>query len=182
MTPKAKTRNQRQRRRAGHVKRIEFVLDADSERDHDIADFLDSLPHGAASEFIRQAVMEKIERETMPEPEASPAAQLEAMIADLADESRRASAQLEAMIRNAMQRAPASAPAPLLPETPGAIASSGIDMSRPRPKKAGPSTTPRAPVVTPAEPEPLTDEEAKRLGYLMAMSIKNAQPGRGESR
>ena len=94
-----KTRHQRQTRRAGHVRRVEIVLSADSERDRAISDFLDSLP-GAAAEFIRQAVVEKMQREghqPAPEPEA-PVAQLEALYQDLADERRRASDQLEAMI------------------------------------------------------------------------------------
>lgn len=68
-------RQQRQRRRAGIIRRVEFVLDADNDQHHDINDFLQSLPHGAAGEFIRQALLEKIARETAPEPETKPASE-----------------------------------------------------------------------------------------------------------
>lgn len=48
-----KTRHQRQRRRGGHVRRVEFVLSADSARDHEINDYLDALPAGAVGEYAR---------------------------------------------------------------------------------------------------------------------------------
>ena len=119
-----KTKQQRQRRRAGRVRRLEVTLSAESERDHEIADHLDSLPPGAASEFIRQAIAEKIQRETNSapaQPEAQPAPvsastqidqlfaeldhqrresaqQIEALYQELADEKHHASRQIETMI------------------------------------------------------------------------------------
>jgi hypothetical protein len=124
--PKHKTRSQRQRRRTGRVRRLEVTLSADSERDHDISDYLDSLPPGSAAEFIRQAIAEKMQRENDPAvapappvPEAAPASastqidqlfaeldhqrrdaqqQIETLYQELADEKRRAGQQLETMI------------------------------------------------------------------------------------
>ncbi len=213
---KHKTRNQRQHRRAGHVRRIEVVLSAESERDHAIADFLDDLPRGEMAEFIRQAIVEKMERgaapelDSPPEPRASDqiemlfveldtqrreaSQQIETLYQELADEKRRAGKQLEAMvaelvelkqvIRQPLEAASASHSVPdpphSLPEVPVPVASSGIDMSRPRPKKAGPAQ--RAPQVTPAEPEVLSEEDQIRLAKIMAASIRNAQPGRGDRR
>ena len=55
-----KTRRQRQQRRAQQVKRVEFVLDAESARDGAIYDFLITLPPGTVGEFIRAAIHEKI--------------------------------------------------------------------------------------------------------------------------
>ncbi len=206
---KHKTRNQRQHRRAGHVRRIEVVLSAESERDHAIADFLDDLPRGEMAEFIRQAIVEKMERgaapelDSPPEPRASDqiemlfveldtqrreaSQQIETLYQELADEKRRAGKQLEAMVAELVElkqviRQPleaASAPH-TLPEVPVAVASSGIDMSRPRPKKA--TSTQRARQVTPAEPEVLSEEDQIRLAKIMAASIRNAQPGRGTGR
>lgn len=80
--PKHLTKRQRQRRRAGHVRRLEVTLSAESERDHTIAAFLDDLPQGSASEFIRAAIMAAIERETASESEPA-SEQFNAILAEL---------------------------------------------------------------------------------------------------
>jgi hypothetical protein len=137
-----KTRNQRQHRRAGHVRRIEVVLSADSERDHVISDFLDELPCGEMAEFVRQAILEKLTRESdavpAPEPEPEPRAsdqiellfeeldhqrrqaneQIEALYQELADEKRHAGQQLAAMLTElAALRQAMHQPAPIAAPT-----------------------------------------------------------------
>lgn len=94
---KDKTRWQRQTRRNGYVKRVEFVLSADNPRDRDIYDFMDTLPRGAVGEFIRTAIHEKIQRDQQrrpPEPQpviepepadTSASAAFEAIMQELAD-------------------------------------------------------------------------------------------------
>jgi hypothetical protein len=162
-----------ERRKTGEVFRVETVFSSRDDRQTILAKFLGALPHGGASEFIRQAAWEKLIRD---EQELSPdlnSEQIECLIAQ--------NEKLIAMVVNlmsivesmkqqfqAIQSQPQSNTVPIT-----SVASSGLDMSRPRPKKA------RA-VVSVAEPEEeaLTDEEARRLGYIMAMSIKNACPGR----
>lgn len=208
--PKQKTRNQRQHRHAGHVRRIEVVLSAESERDHAISDYLDDLPHGEMAEFVRQAIMEKIAREGATEPQPAPepraseqiellfeeldhqrrtaSEQIETLYQELADEKRHAGKQLEAMIaelaalRQAMHHPiPAEKVSaepkqpPTLPESQGAVTSSGIDMSRPRPRKSPPKAAPQ--IIT--ETEELSEQDQIRLAKIMAASIKRAQPGRG---
>ena len=106
--PKHKTRSQRKRRRAGRVRRLEVTLSADSERDHDISDYLDSLPPGSAAEFIRQALAEKIQRENaqpeaqpthdhQPAPAAAPSAQIDQLFAELDHQRREATEQIAAL-------------------------------------------------------------------------------------
>ncbi|HEX3053047.1 MAG TPA: hypothetical protein VHP83_20480 [Aggregatilineaceae bacterium] len=70
MTPKQKIKQQRQQRHAGEIKRVEFVLYSDSERDQEIFDHLESLPPGQRGEFIRRALYAAIlGQQIAPEPE-----------------------------------------------------------------------------------------------------------------
>ncbi len=162
--PTHKTRHQRQQRRAGQVRRVEIVLSANNKRDHDIHDFLDSLPHGAVGEFIRAAIVEKIQREQdRSEPEIPSASQqFNAILAELAA-LRQAVSQPAAAARNS-QAAEQVAPPEQEPEL---MASSGLDMSRPRPRK----TPARAPALPPTLPEekPFDADECRRL---LVQSIK----------
>ncbi len=224
--PKHKTRHQRRRRRAGFVRRIELTLSSDNARDHEIADYLDELPRGAGAEFIRQAIIEKIDRETARESDAQPqieqqpvsaSDEFNALFAELDHQRREASQQMETMIATiaaqseqiaALRAELARQPATISGATPEAVEvvsrgvdmtqsqpgisrarpaataakpvefeqSSGIDMSRPRPRP----TTRRTPVSLPAtEPDEVTEADLIALGKLMSRSIKNAQPGRG---
>jgi hypothetical protein len=182
--PKHKTRHQRQQRRTKQVRRVEIVLSADSERDHEINDFLDSLPRGEAAEFIRTAIIEKIARsghqeDASPPQTEAPAAtrQLETLYQNLADENRRANAQLEALYRELAalreavnKRAPVAAAipaeqpvqaAPPAPTGEELTASSGLDMSAPRPRK----TLTRTPAPPPTLPEekPFDEATARRM-------------------
>jgi hypothetical protein len=59
----AQTRRQRLRRDALRVRRIEIVLRANVGDDAKTSDWLDSLPSGTISDFVRSAVEEKIARE-----------------------------------------------------------------------------------------------------------------------
>jgi hypothetical protein len=79
---KHRTRRQRQQRRAGHVRRVEVVLSADNPEDHAIHDVLDRLPRGEISAFIRQAILEKIERDK-PAPESTAVEQFKTIMAEL---------------------------------------------------------------------------------------------------
>jgi hypothetical protein len=92
---KHRTRRQRQQRRAGHVRRVEVVLSADNPEDQAIHDVLDRLPRGEISAFIRQAILEKIERDK-PAPEPTAADQFNAILAELS------------ALRGAVNPAPAS--------------------------------------------------------------------------
>jgi hypothetical protein len=163
--PKHKTRHQRQRRRAGMVRRIEVTLSADSERDHDIADYLDSLPKGEGAEFIRQAIIEKIDRDTtseaQPIPDRQPVSvsdEFNALFAELDHQRRSASEQMEAMIATiaaqseqiaALRDQLARQPEPVAVAAPVETASAGIDTGRPRPP-APPPTLPEQPETTTA--------------------------------
>lgn len=168
--PTHKTRHQRQQRRTGQVRRVEIVLSADNARDHDIHDFLDSLPRGAVGEFIRAAIIEKIQREQdRSEPEISSAsAQFNAILAELA-------ALRQAVSQPVKPTTPVTAaggnahptqavPVELAPEL---TTSSGLDMSRPRARK----TPARAPALPPTLPEekPFDADECRRL---LVQSIK----------
>ncbi len=162
--PTHKTRHQRQQRRTGQVRRVEIVLSADNKRDHEIHDFLDSLPHGAVGEFIRAAIVEKIQREqdrSKPEiPSAS--AQFNAILAELAA-LRQVVSQPAAAASNRQATGRVTPPEPI----PELIVSSGLDMSRPRPRKP-PSRAPAPPPTLPEE-KPFDADEARRL---LVQSIK----------
>jgi hypothetical protein len=158
--PHHKTRRQRQQRRAGEVKRVEIVLSADSARDRDIHDFLASLPRGAVSEFIKAAILEKMQRDNEHgTPEApSAAAQFNTILAELA------------ALRKAVTQ-PGYAPTgtrtdPAAP--PGVVASSGLDLSRPRQAPTGA----RVPRPAPPVPEELTEAQRIELAQQLVASIK----------
>jgi hypothetical protein len=152
-TTKQRTRRQRQRRKAGQVKRFEIVLSADNERDRDLYDFLTQLPRGEVSEFIKSAVVEKIQRHNDPVPATpDPAEQLNAILAELAVVKKAVTAP---PARNVAAVPPASPdPAPEL------TLSSGLDMSRPRPKR--PTTAPAPPPTLPEE-KPFDEATARRM-------------------
>jgi hypothetical protein len=75
------------------------------------------------------------------------------------------------------QQSPAVTPPlpPSLPEGPGTITSSSIDMSRPRSRKTPAKSAPPPPT----QPEELSEQDQIRLAKIFANSIKRAQPGRG---
>lgn len=165
-----KTRRQRQRRRAGDVRRIEITLCADSERDHVINDYIcDELDRGAVSEFIKQAISEKIARERNEQPEIQPASQqFNAILAELAELREAVSASASAPAPTVSSGIDMDAPrpprqTPLAPtESPETSVSSGIDMSGPRRRK--PRST--APPTLPEQPEPEFDADAARVALL----------------
>jgi hypothetical protein len=164
--PKHKTRHQRQQRRTGQVRRVELVLSANNERDYEIHDFLDGLPRGAVGEFIRAAIIEKIQREQdQPEPAApSASAQFNAILAELAALRQAVSQPLPTIA--ATSNLPTQCATPVEPAA-GLTESSGLDMSRPRPHK----TLSRAPALPPTLPEekPFDANECRRL---LVQSIK----------
>ena len=59
----ANNKRQNLRRRTGDQRRIEVVLVADDTRDQYMSKFLGDLPRGEISQFVRQAIEEKIARE-----------------------------------------------------------------------------------------------------------------------
>ena len=178
-----KTRHQRQQRRAGEVRRVEFVLSADVDRDFEIHDFLRTLPPGTAGEFIRQAIHEKMQRgQYTPTPAPTPVqseavAQLETLIQEVAAQ-RREIAQLREVVTAPVMVAADPAPmtdrrrrvetearsahtpttAATMPSAElGEVSSSGIDMSRPR--RRSPVTSAPTPAVE--TPTPELDERAQ---------------------
>lgn len=196
----------RLRRREGHVKRYEIVLVAESARDQYIAEWMgDHLKRGQASEFMRQAIEEKIARALLGQDIDTPQAivaseQVMMLYEEIRDERQRASDQFEAFIQEIHAlRAELSSfkfeatritetvrvyqdPAPVvaerppsLPEQGGVVASSGLDMSRPRPRKQLPRSAPAPEPV----PDELTEQQQIELAQIMAQSIRNARPGRG---
>lgn len=168
--PTHKTRHQRQQRRAGQVRRVEIVLSADNERDHDIHDFLDSLPRGAVGEFIRSAINEKIQREqAAPQPEIPSASeQFNTILAELA------------ALRRAVSQPPTLTPAPIVAappaSTPELTVSSGLDMARPRPRQT-PTRAPALPLTLPEE-KPFDEETARRLLVQSIMAFGKNRDGR----
>ena len=133
-----KARKQKQQRKAGAVRRVEVVLHSDADRDRAVLDYLDVLPRGEASEWIRATLFAAIAPQQVSEalvlepPIATAAAlQLEALIAEVA------------ALRLVVQQ-PAAAAAASIPQEPAAITndteattlSSGLDMSRTRRKRA----------------------------------------------
>jgi hypothetical protein len=162
-------RRQKLRRRSGDVKRVELILKADNPRDQYIADYLNRLEYGTTSEFVRQAIEEKIAREIAP-PE--PPLTIDEMRAIVADEMR---AQLSNVtIEQAQVQRVTFGNTP--PPEPAQTVSSGIDMSSPRKR---PKLQPAQPAqIEAAEPDVLTEAESVRLGRMMAASIRKAQPGR----
>jgi hypothetical protein len=163
-TPKQRTRKQRQRRRAGQVKRVEVVLNSESERDRAIFDYLAGLPARQVAEFIRQAVAEKIARSTTPEPETpDPAQQLNAILADLAELKKAVTIPPGGPV---LRPAVASA-------EPGIVASSGLDLSAPRRRAAAPAAARPAP----APITELTEAQRRELEKTLVASCKGYGKG-----
>lgn len=160
-----KHRKQRQRRRAGFVRRVEFVL-LDSDRDEEISHHLDSLEPGERSEFIRQAIYAAMGQGNIPEKEPQPTQ-------STGDSFNTAMAELDAKICVLQQLAEAigqqpTQPPPAPPESPAMVESSGLDMSRPRRRKSAHRAPPSSAPDVAAEPE--FDEEASRR--LLLSSIR----------
>lgn len=179
-------RKQRQRRRAGAVRRIEIVLDMSDPEHATIAEYLDTLPRGETSEYVRQAVLTRMAAEYAPEPEPvssdvqqddSASAAFNAILAELV--------ALRALVgaANAVTRQPepvavsqnhqaATAPPPAATgapgqgSSPGVVESSGIDMSGPPRRRA---TVASSPPPTLPEIEPPFDPEA--TARLLVQSI-----------
>ncbi len=157
---KHKTRHQRQQRRVGEVKRVEIVLSAQNDRDHDIHDFLANLPRGEVSEFIKTAILEKMQRDGQRPaiPEAPSAAeQFNTILAELA----------------ALRKAVTPTATRVTSDVPHEQASSGIDMSAPR-RRAAPVS--RAPITPIPVAEPFNEAEARRK---LVESINNFGKNQG---
>lgn len=179
MAATKRTRKQRAARREGFVRRLEIVLHSDDERDHEIHEFLEALPRGRVSEFVRQALYAAIVNAPPPAPPASganAADQLDALYHRLATQQRESHEQLDAMykelaaLREEVSRSrPDGTPQPatdarataervsapdqaMEEESPddGLVASSGLDTSRRR-KRPGRPTVAR-PQTLPEEP------------------------------
>lgn len=199
-TQAQRTRRQRQRRRAGLTKRIEITLSAESADDHEIADFMDSLPRGASAGFIKAAILEKMGKEPaapeVPDPiddDATASNEFNALLIELDQQRREAGQHMAEMIATlTAQSAEISALRDQLSSqlVQGQILSEGIDMARPRAAVAASSgidtARPRpraAKTITPApvalDGGKLTQAEQIRLAQVMAKSVRNAQPGRG---
>jgi hypothetical protein len=164
---KADVRRQKLRRRSGDVKRVELILKADSPRDQYIADKLNDLEYGTTSEFVRQAIEEKIAREIAPPEPIRDPADLRVMLDEVIAH------HLSGINIQMVQAAQISfTPQP----EPAQTVSGGIDMSRPRKRPTLQRAQPAQ--IEASEPHELTEADQIRLGQAMAMSIRKAQPGR----
>lgn len=171
-----KGRIYQQRHRAETVRK-EVVLNAAYPEDRTIIDFLNTLGRGEFSDVFREAMLLYIEHLNNPPRKVSD---------DFVDWMCEIKEDLETLksrpVMAAIYPEPQTKSAtvieqpPTLPEVSASVASSGIDMSRPRPR-AKPAVMSAPPA--PAEPEELSEADAIRLAKIMANSIKRAQPGRG---
>lgn len=166
---------QQRKRRAGKIRRFELVLNPAYGTDHDAIDFLDNLPRFTKSDFARDALLLAIARERghsemdqMIDDLRADNAELRSMLADALD--RLADLQSREVVVEQVQMQRVT----IAPSDTSQTESSGIDMSRDRPRKKLPSAQP-AQIV---EPDVLTEADQIRLAGIMAKSIKNAQPGR----
>ena len=174
-----KGRIYRQRTRRGvKIRRFEVVFNPEYGTDHDAIEFLDDLPRGTKSDFARDAILKAIAGERNPMAEQSFASvvdQLRADNADLRDLLHEALDRLDDLQSREYTVTMEQAQRVTVSTTPPAeVASSGLDMSRPRkrPKLTG---------AQPAQievPDVLTEAESIRLAQQMAMSIRKAHPGR----
>lgn len=161
-----------QKSRRTKNKRIEFVLNPVYAEDRNIIALLDKMRGGDKSDYIREAIALKIENDEYPpihelfEDMMQTIETLNRTIEDLRAEI--ASLKGSRVIMRQMQEV-------VIETDPGAVQSSGIDVSRPRPAKVTRATTAQneAP-----EPDELTDAQQIELAQIMAASIRKAQPGR----
>lgn len=162
------SRKQRQRRKAGKVKRVEFVLHADNERDRAIFEHLSRLTQaGAASEFIKSVLYQAIVGQggTPPIPEPDPDTNI--ILAELAELKR------ELQRRPAAPALPANTPPPAMHDAgdldAGQVVSSGLDTSR---RRAG---KPKA-VSTPAPASESAPFDAQQSAARLLASIMSYAP------
>jgi capsule polysaccharide export protein KpsE/RkpR len=185
---KTLTKQQKMRRKSLQIKRIEVSLNAEIKGDTLIADHLGELPRGAKSDYIRVALLNQIAYDTRTTDTDEELRDLRNTVEVLEDQNEvliDMVRELTAAIHELSQRkievqmvqaaqisvGPATPKPDSLPEI---LQSSGLDMSRPRPRPK----LKRGPVAD--QSLDVTDEfDAVALGKLMARSIKNAQPGRG---
>ncbi|MHC4646791.1 MAG: hypothetical protein ACYTBJ_14935 [Planctomycetota bacterium] len=168
------------KRRAGKVRRFELVLNPAYGSDHDAIEFMDNLPRGTKSDFARDAILMAIanergnsEMDQMIDGLRADNAELRSMLADalarLEDlQSREVTVEMAQAVRVTTQSRPV--------DDTGTVASSGLNMDRPRPRPKLQRTQPAQ--IEAAEPDVLTEAESVRLGRMMAASIRKAQPGR----
>lgn len=176
-----KGRIYRQRTRRGvKVRRFEVVFNPEYGTDHDAIEFLDDLPRGTKSDFARDAILKAIagERHTMTDQN----------FASVVDQLRADNADLRAMLHEALDRLDdlqsreytvtmeQAQRVTVSTAQPAEVASSGLDMSRSRPRKKLQCAQP----VQIAEPDELTEAESIELAQRLAASIKRAQPGRDQ--
>ncbi len=178
-TTKQRVRRQRQRRKAGQIKRFEFVLSSENARDRELYDFLVGLPRGAVSDFIKVAILEKMqcdgEHQTPEAPSASE--QLNTILAELAALREVVTQPIYAQAERPILRASSESLS-----QPGATVSSGLDMSAPRRKRD--SASPGVPIsqAPPPVPEELTEVQRTDLARQLVNSIKGFGQNRSEGR
>ena len=165
-TPKQRTRKQRQRRRAGQIKRLEVILNADSARDQTIYNHLIKLERGEVAEFVRAAIAEKIMRDSNTPTTPEPADQLNAILQQLA--------RLQETVK--IPRVEHLVTAALTPAAPELIISSSLDMSGPRRQRDRPPEPSRC--SPPIEAEFDADDAARRLLASIKAYGKEARRGR----
>lgn len=176
-----KGRIYRQRTRRGvKIRRFEVVFNPEYGTDHDAIEFLDDLPRGTRSDFARDAILKAIagERQTMAEQSfTSVIDQLRADNADLRDLLHEALDRLDDLQSREYTVTMEQAQRVTVSTTqPAEVASSGIDMSRPRKRPKRPKLTGAQPAQIEV-PDVLTEAESIRLAQQMAASVKAAQPG-----
>lgn len=181
---KTLSRQQYERRADGRIVRVEVSLNTNKPGDIFISDRLNNLPPGITkSDYLRAALLDKItsERREMDTDQKIAAlrtelAEIKAMLIEMA--TREVTVQMV----QAAQVTVGPATPPTLPEMdslPKEMPSSGLDMSRGRPR----AKLARGPVIkqAPDVATEMTDEYRAMLGKMMADSIKNAQPGRNST-
>ncbi|MCD4685968.1 MAG: hypothetical protein K8S97_08530 [Anaerolineae bacterium] len=186
--PRHKARNQRQRRRTGYVKRLEVTLSADSDRDVAIHDHLAGLPAGTVSEFVKQSVAEKVQRERGQQPPQQAQSEASAQFAQLMQElaaQRREIAELREAVstpvmvaavpepvtdrRRRIEPEARSAPPPDTASATGEVVSGGIDMSRPRRRRTAPTAATAHQADTP--PQEIDERAQAALARELIRSI-----------
>lgn len=163
-----KQRIYQQRHRTETVRK-EVVLNAAYPEDRAIIDFVNDLPRGSFSDVFRAAMVLYMEHIDNPPLKLSDefAVWMDAVI-DGIDELRQ-----RPVMAAIYPQEPANVTAPR--PTPAVVQSSGLDMSRPRPR---PTLQPGKVVAPEADADVLPDNWREVFAKQMADSVKNAQPGR----
>jgi len=158
-TSKQRTRRQRQRRKAGQVKRFELVLSSENPSDYDLFEFLTTLPRGEVTSFIKSAITEKMARNSVfPNTQPDPSQQLKTILAELADLKKAVVIPTSGHVL-AGPRLPPEQQEPA--QIPVETISSGINLSSPRPRRDNPPKPSHRKPPDEAEFDP--DEARRRL-------------------